>query len=77
MNTVSKQLQQFNQDKIERIIRLDEVKEITKKSKTSIYADMLKGTFPSSLHIGLRAVGWRFSEVQEWVLNLQPTQEQK
>jgi prophage regulatory protein len=75
MNTIAKQLKQFNQEKIDRIIRLDEVKQITQKSKTSIYTDMLKGTFPSSLQIGLRAVGWRLSEIQEWVLNLQPTQE--
>ena len=75
MNTAAKQLHQFNQEKIDRIIRLDEVKQITQKSKTSIYADMLKGTFPSSLQIGLRAVGWRLSEIQEWLSNLQPTQE--
>ena len=75
MNNTAKQLHQFNQDKIDHILRLDEVKQITRKSKTSIYSDMLKGTFPASVLIGSRAVGWRWSDINHWLENLQPAKE--
>ena len=75
MNTASQQLKDFNQDRIDRIIRLEEVKKITCKSKTTIYKDIAAGTFPAPLKIGVRAVAWRLSEIKMWLENLQPAME--
>jgi len=46
------------------LIRLPQVQEIYPKSKSSIYAEMAKGTFPKSVPIGPRAVAWNLEEVQ-------------
>jgi prophage regulatory protein len=59
----------------ERILRLAEVKEMTQLSKTNIYGSMKKGTFPQSLKLGLRSIGWRLSDVNFWMSNLSPAQE--
>ena len=45
-----------------RILRLPEVIAATGLSRSAIYARMSQGDFPSSVRLGLRAVGWRASE---------------
>lgn len=57
------------------LLRLEEVKKITCKSKSSIYADINAGTFPAPLKIGVRAVGWKTSQIANWLDSLQSTQE--
>jgi prophage regulatory protein len=48
---------------------LPEVMSLTGKSRASIYADMAAGTFPLSVPLGPRKVGWVHSEVQTWIRN--------
>ncbi len=50
-----------------KIIRLSTVKEITGLSRSTIYLRIEEGTFPKSISLGSRAVGWIEREVLEWV----------
>jgi prophage regulatory protein len=53
-----------------RIIRLPELIDRTGMSRTRIYASMGDGTFPASVKLGARAVGWREGEVDAWIAGL-------
>lgn len=66
-----------------RFLRLPAVKEITGLSRSSIYDRMKDGTFPTTVKLGGRAVGWIEDEVSQWAAdrvaearppNLQPVQ---
>lgn len=50
-----------------RLMRITEVKEITGKSRSAIYADMAIGAFPQSILIGARSVAWLASDISAWV----------
>ena len=52
---------------MERLLKLPEVKELTCRSTSRIYADMAAGKFPKPVKIGVRAVAWRESELREWL----------
>lgn len=54
---------------ITRFIRLNQVKQITGLSRSSIYQFIANGEFPSQVRIGTRAVAWIASEIQEWTNN--------
>lgn len=49
------------------ILRLPAVKAITGLSRSTIYARIAEGTFPKSVSLGGRAVGWLRSEVEAWL----------
>lgn len=49
------------------ILRLPQVKAITGLSKSSIYAMIASGDFPSQVRLGSRAVGWLADAVFAWV----------
>ncbi len=49
------------------IIRLNDVKKITGLGRTSIYKFIAEGTFPKSVSLGDRAVGWISTEIDEWI----------
>lgn len=49
------------------IIRLPQVKSLTGLSRSSIYAAVKRGDFPSPVSLGARAVGWMSSEVNNWL----------
>lgn len=51
---------------IDRILRLPEVRQATGMARSSIYAGMENGTFPKSVPITEKAVGWLESEIKEW-----------
>jgi prophage regulatory protein len=51
----------------ERFLRLPEVKHITGLSKTVLYELMQDDLFPSTYRIGVKASGWKYSEVMAWV----------
>ena len=51
----------------EAILRLPEVKARTGLSRSTIYEACRRGTFPSSINLGPRAVGWIESEVALWI----------
>ena len=39
-------------------------------SRSTIYLMMAEGRFPRPIKIGRRAVGWRASDVEEWLKTL-------
>lgn len=51
-----------------RIIRLKDVKSSTGLARSTIYKYIDEGTFPKSVSLGDRCVGWVEGEVQEWIL---------
>ena len=51
----------------ERIIRTKELLEITGLSRTTIWRMEKAGTFPKRVNLGEASVGWRYSEVSEWI----------
>ena len=51
----------------DRIIRLPEVIKMTGLSRSSIYAFKDAGTFPETVKLGKRSVGWVEAQVIEWI----------
>lgn len=51
-----------------RILRRPEVQARTGLSRSSIYSAMEGGTFPKSVKLGVRAVGWRDDDIAEWII---------
>lgn len=51
----------------ERLIRIRAVIDKTGSNTTDIYAGIKAGTFPNSVPIGKRTVGWVESEIDKWV----------
>lgn len=49
------------------ILRLKQVAAETGLSRSSIYRGIEAGTFPSSISLGLRAVGWRRGDIDAWL----------
>lgn len=50
-----------------KIIRLDEVREMTGLGKTTLYRKMDRDEFPRQIPLGARSVGWYEDEVQDWI----------
>lgn len=50
-----------------KILRLPEVKIKTGLSRSTIYLRMTKGTFPQTISLGERAIGWLDSDVEQWL----------
>ncbi|MCH1444831.1 MAG: AlpA family transcriptional regulator [Luminiphilus sp.] len=50
-----------------KVLRLPEVIEITGLGRSTIYAKVSRGNFPSPIKLGERAVGWIDSDVYEWI----------
>jgi prophage regulatory protein len=50
-----------------RILRLPEVMDRVGICRASIYQNMGQGTFPKSISLGARAVGWLESEIDAWL----------
>lgn len=51
----------------ERILRLADVKTRTGLSRSTIYAHVKAGVFPSHISLGARCVGWVESEIDAWI----------
>ena len=49
------------------ILRLPAVKARTGLSRSTIYLRVAEGTFPKSVGLGGRAVGWVEDEIQSWL----------
>jgi prophage regulatory protein len=49
------------------ILRITRVSEITGLGRTTIYGRIKEGEFPRGIKLGDRAIGWRMSEVQQWI----------
>ena len=48
-------------------LRLKQVKERCALSRSTIYARIKDGTFPSPVSLGARAVGFLSTEVDDWI----------
>lgn len=51
----------------ERIIRTRELQELTGLSRTTIWRLERKGEFPQRVSLCAGSIGWRYSEVMEWL----------
>lgn len=51
----------------DKILRLPATLEATGLSRTRLYELIKRGEFPPPVKISVRAVGWRHSEIQEWI----------
>lgn len=51
----------------ERILRLADVIARTGLSRSTIYLNVSKGSFPSHISLGARCVGWLESEIDAWI----------
>lgn len=52
-----------------KILRLQQVREITGLSRSEIYRRMQARDFPQRVFIGVRAVGWPEDEINEWTID--------
>lgn len=50
-----------------RILRCKDVMALTGLSRSTLYAMMSEGTFPASVKLSKRAVGWRAAVIQAWL----------
>ncbi len=50
-----------------KVLRLPAVKEMTGLCRSSIYTRMTKKTFPQQFSLGGKAVGWNYSDIQDWI----------
>lgn len=55
----------------ERIIRIPELVQLVSLSAATIYRQERAGAFPKRLVLSPHAVGWRLSEVEEWLATRQ------
>lgn len=56
-------------DTPDRILRLNAVLDRTGLSRSTLYRKVEEGSFPAQVKIAKRCVGWRESEVVEWLRN--------
>jgi prophage regulatory protein len=49
------------------LLKIAEVRELTRRSTSRIYADMAAGQFPRRIRISTRAVAWRESDLLAWL----------
>lgn len=50
-----------------KILRLKAVKEMTGLGRSSIYSYMASNTFPKSIKLGPRSVGWVEENILNWI----------
>lgn len=56
---------------MDRILRRDEVLSLVGMKTSWLYAAMAEGKFPKPVKITSRNVGWRESDLREWIQNLE------
>jgi prophage regulatory protein len=52
-----------------KILRIDDVSNLTGLSKSSIYKQIRQNQFPQSIKLTARATGWDSREVEKWITN--------
>jgi len=50
-----------------KILRLPEVRDTCGLSRSSIYLGMKLGTFPKTIRLGTRMVGWIQQDIDDWI----------
>jgi prophage regulatory protein len=53
----------------DRIIKIREVIAMTGLSRSSIYLQIKKGTFPVQVKLSTRSSGWLWSEINGWLVS--------
>ena len=54
-------------NRLQRIIRFPELKEIIGLSRARIYQMMEEQTFPRQIKLSARAIGWREKDIEKWL----------
>ena len=52
---------------VAKILRLKAVTNLTGLGRSAIYLRMAQGTFPKTVRLGPRTVGWRADEIEAWI----------
>ena len=52
---------------MQRILRRRDVESLTGLSRSTLYAMMANGEFPSPIRLGRRAVGWQDKDLADWI----------
>ena len=52
---------------MQRILRRRDVEILTGLSRSTLYAMMANGKFPSPIKLGERAVGWQDKDLADWI----------
>lgn len=55
-----------------KLLRLPRVQDLTGFGKSSIYAGVKNCTFPAPVRLSARAVGWRESDIFQWIESRAP-----
>lgn len=63
-------------EKIDRLMRLEEVLHTTGLGRNTVYRRMREGTFPKQVKLGPKSVAWRQSDIAHWIDSLQPSNDQ-
>ena len=50
-----------------RIVRREEVSKLTGIARATIYKKVKDGSFPPPIRLGARSVGWRLSDIDDWL----------
>ena len=50
-----------------RVLRREEVTRLTGLARATLYAKVADGTFPAPVRLGVRSVGWRASDIFDWL----------
>lgn len=51
-----------------KILRINQVIEMTTLGRSTIYKYIKEGTFPKQIKMGARASGWLQADVENWIL---------
>ena len=57
----------MSKTELKRLIRIKRVIDKTGRSRSSLYADVKAGLFPSPIEIGPRSVAWLESDIDQWI----------
>jgi prophage regulatory protein len=57
-------------ERIDRLLRLDEVLYTTGLGRNTVYRRIREGTFPKQVRIGPNSVAWRQSDISQWMSTL-------
>ena len=60
-----------------KLIRIKELEEITGLSRTTIWRLEKNGKFPKKVKISSRLIGWRSSDIENWIKNINKEGETK
>lgn len=57
----------YDQLDADRLIRIDEVKQLTSLSKSSINSWVASGKFPKPANLSLTIKVWRYRDITDWI----------